>query len=220
MSGADGSAEPDGSSGTDRSSRTDGSPFDEDLAGLFDDHRVNAVLAWLVVGLFVVDAGTEFAIGEFPSALFALGAAALAVLPAVRFRNPRIMLPWEVLVLAALPLLGRLFATVPITEALATYLAIAAIALIVAVELHVFTTVRMTLGFAITSVVVFTMAAAGTWAVVRWTLFGPSFVASNEALMVEFIYSIVAGAVAALVFEFYVRRTANLDRLPPGVGVR
>jgi hypothetical protein len=214
MSGADGSAEPDESSGT------DGSRFDEDLAALFDDHRVNAALAWLVVALFVADAVTEFAIGELPSALFAFGVTALAILPAVRFRNPRIMLPWEVLVLAALPLLGRLFATVSITEALATYLSIAAIALIVAVELHVFTTVKMTLGFAITSVVVFTMAAAGTWAVVRWAIYGPSFVASNEALMIEFIYSIVAGGVAALVFEFYVRRTAQLDRLPPGVQIR
>lgn len=202
-------------------SGADGSGFDDELAGLFEDHRVNAVLAWLIVGLFVANAATELVVlGDLPSALFALGVAALAVLPAVRFRNPRIMLPWEVLALAALPLLGRLFATVPITEALATYLAIAAIALVVAVELHVFTTVKMTLGFAITSVVVFTMAAAGTWAVVRWTVFGPSFVASNEALMVEFIYSIVAGGVAAVVFEFYVRRTANLDRLPPGVQVR
>ena len=188
-----------------------------DLAGLFKDHRVNALLAWLVVGLFVADAATELVFGDVPSALFALGVAALAVLPAIRFRNPRIMLPWEVLTLAALPLLGRLFATVPITEALATYLAIAAIALIVAVELHVFTTVRMTVGFAILSVVVFTMAAAGTWAVVRWAVYGPTFIASNEALMIEFIYSILAGVLAALVFEFYVRRTANLDRLPPGV---
>jgi len=199
----------------------DGSGFDDDLAGLFEDHRVNAALAWLVVGLFAANAATELVLlGDVPAALFALGVAALAVLPAVRFGNPRIMLPWEVLALAALPLLGRLFATVPITEALATYLAIAAIALVVAVELHVFTAVRMTLGFAITSVVVFTMAAAGTWAVVRWAVFGPSFVASNEALMVEFVYSIVAGGVAAAVFEGYVRRTANLDRLPPGVAVR
>jgi hypothetical protein len=220
MSGGDESVTADGSAEPDGPPEADGSRFEEDLAGLFDDHRVNALLAWVVVGLFLADAGTEFALGELPSALFALGVAALAVLPAVRFGNPKIMLPWEVLALAALPVLGRLFATVPITEALATYLAIAAIALVVAVELHVFTAVRMTLGFAITSVVVFTMAAAGTWAVVRWTLFGPSFVASNEALMIEFIYSIVAGGVAAFVFEFYVRRTANLDRLPPGVGVR
>jgi len=194
---------------------------DDELAGLFEDHRVNAALAWLIVGLFVASAATELVVQrDVPSALFGLGVAALAVLPAVRFRNPRIMLPWEVLALAALPLLGRPFATVPMTQALATYLAIAAIALVVAVELHVFTSVEMTLGFAITSVVVFTMAAAGTWAVVRWTAFGPSFVASNEALMVEFVNSIVAGGVAAVVFEFYVRRTADLDRLPPGVQAR
>lgn len=205
-----------------RSSMTDDAAggLNDDLAGLFEDHRLNATLAWVVVALFVFDAITEFALGEVPSAVFATFVAAIAVLPAVAFRNPRIMLPWEVLVLAALPLLGRLLATVPITEALATYLAVAAVALIVAVELHVFTSVRMTLGFAILSVIVFTMAAAGFWAVLQWAVFGPSFVASNEALMFEFIYSILAGVVAAAVFEFYVRRVANLDRLPPGVTVR
>jgi len=191
--------------------------YDDDLAGLFEDHRVNTVLAWLVVGAVLTSAATELALGDVSSASFALLVAGLAVLPAVAYRNPRIMLPWEVLVLAALPLLGRLFATVPVTEALATYLAVAALALVVAVELHVFTAVQMTLGFAILSVVVFTMAAAGTWAVVRWAAFGPTFVASNEALMTEFIYSILAGGLAALVFECYVRRTANLDRLPPEV---
>ncbi|NHN40671.1 hypothetical protein G9C85_03340 [Halorubellus sp. JP-L1] len=194
--------------------------FDDDLAGLFEDHRVNAVLAWLVIGAVVASAATELALADLTSALFAVVVAGLAVLPAVAYRNPRIMLPWEVLVLAALPVLGRLFATVPITEALATYLAVAAVALVVAVELHVFTAVRMTLGFAILSVVVFTMAAAGAWAVVRWAIFGPTFVASNEALMIEFVYSILAGVLAAFVFEFYVRRTANLDRLPPEVSRR
>jgi len=194
--------------------------LNDDLAGLFEDHRVNAGLAWFVVALFAFDAVTELFLGEVSSAVFAVFVAVIAVLPAVAFRNPRIMLPWEVLVLAALPLLGRLFATVPITESLATYLAVAAVALIVAVELHVFTSVRMTLGFAILSVIVFTMAAAGFWAVLQWVVMGPSFVESNEALMYEFVYSILAGVLAGVVFEYYVRRTANVDRLPPGVSVR
>ncbi|WP_227131207.1 hypothetical protein [Halorubellus salinus] len=204
-------------------SGADGGLFEEDLAGLFEDHRVNAALAWVLVAVLVVDAATELLLGGVPSAAFAAGVAALAALPAVAFRNPRIMLPWEVLALAALPMLGRLFATLPITEALATYLAVAAVALIVAVQLHVFTPVKMTLGFAVLSVVVFTTAAAGVWAVTRYAGFvflGTPFVQDNEALMIEFVYSILAGVFAAGVFEFYVRRRAQMDRLPPGVTVR
>jgi hypothetical protein len=200
-----------------------GGLFEEDLAGLFEDHRVNAALAWVLVGVLVVDAGSELLFGDIPSAAFAAGVTALVVLPAVAFRNPRIMLPWEVLALATLPFLGRLVANFPVTEALATYLAVAAVALIVAVELHVFTPVKMTVGFAVVSVVVFTTAAAGVWAVTRYAGFvflGTPFVQDNEALMIEFVYSILAGVLAAGVFEFYVRRTANLERLPPEVSVR
>lgn len=195
----------------------------DDLLGLYEDHRVNAILSWVLIGVIGISVLTEFALGEYTSAVFGLVVGAVAVLPAVRFRNPRIMLPWEVIALAALPVLGRLIAELPVTEALATYLAVAALALMIAVELHAFTTIQMTLTFAIVSVIVFTTAAAGAWAVLRYgasLLLGTPLDVTNEELMIEFIYSIVAGGLAALVFEFYVRRYATLDRHPPGVSVR
>jgi len=43
------------------------------------------------------------------------------------------MLPWEVVAVAALPVLGRAVATVPVTGTLTTYLSVAAVALIIAV---------------------------------------------------------------------------------------
>ncbi|NIS31208.1 MAG: hypothetical protein GWN07_12825, partial [Actinobacteria bacterium] len=75
---------------------------------------------------------------------------------------------------------------------------VAALALIIAVELHLFTPVLMTPSFAVLLVVVGTMAAAGTWAVVRWSadlLLGTTFLldpALTEAeieagLMWEFV---------------------------------
>jgi hypothetical protein len=196
---------------------------DTDLAGVFEDHRVNAALAWVLVAVVLVDAVTEFALGELTAGVFALVVAVIAVLPAIALRNPRLMVPWEILALAALPVLGRLFAGFPVTEALATYLAVAAVALIVAVELHVFTTVRMTLGFAIVTVVVFTTAAAGAWAVLQYAahvLLDTAFETTNDELMREFVYSILAGCLAAAVYEFYVRRRANVDRQPPEVEPR
>jgi hypothetical protein len=198
----------------------------ERLESLVESRRANAAAAWLLV-VFVgsVVVGSVL-VGDLLWAGFAAAFGILALVPAVAHRDPQVMLPWEVLVLAALPLIGRSFATVPLTSRFATYLAVAALALVIAVELHLFTSVRMTPSFAVLFVVVATMATAGVWAVVRWSLdlyLGTGFLldpALTEAeiehrLMWEFVFSTAAGLVAGLVFEGYFRRVARLDgRLP------
>jgi len=116
---------------------------------------------------------------------------------------------------------GRLLSTTVVTGQLATYLSVAALALVVAVELHAFTPVRMNDAFAVLFVVVTTMATAGVWAVVRWLAdgwLGTGFIASERALMWEFVASTVAGILAGLLFVYYVRhRITPADRLPEGV---
>jgi hypothetical protein len=202
-----------------------------ELDRLVEDERLNAVLSWLLVGFVVLVAASNVAIGDPLWAGFALVVAALAVVPPVRFRTPRAMLPWEVLALAAFPLVGRTFTLLAEvgTGALATYLAVAAVALIVAVHLHVFTPVEMNAAFAVFFVAVATMAAAGVWAVVRFaldTLLGTAFLLRpgvEEAvvernLMFEFVYSTIAGVGAGLVFDRYFRRRrARHERLPAAV---
>lgn len=108
----------------------------------------------------------------------------------------------------------------------ATYLSVAALALIVAVELHTFTSVRMTPTFAVVFVAITTMAVAGVWAVVRWSLdvtlgttflFEPGLTAATveREVMREFVASTVAGLGAGVVFELYVRRRAVVrPRIP------
>lgn len=191
--------------------------------------RGNAAVSWLLVGALVVAAVTSVYRDNLLWAGFALVVATLAVLPPVLLRDPTVMLPWEVTALTALPVLGRSFATVPVTGQLATYLSVAAIALVVAVELHLFTPVRMTDSFAVAFVVVATLATAGLWAVVRWSadlVLGTQFLhdpALTEAvierrLMWEFVASTAAGVIAGLVFAFYVRRRIEPDvRFPEGV---
>jgi hypothetical protein len=125
-----------------------------------------------------------------------------------------------------LPLLGRTFATVPVTSDLFTYLSVAAIALIVAVELHVFTPVKMNEAFAVSFVVIGTLAAAGIWAVVRFVLdetLGTAFLldpALTEAeiehdLMLEFVYSTAAGVLGGGIFERYFRRLRRRESVIP-----
>jgi hypothetical protein len=132
------------------------------------------------------------------------------------------MLPWEVSALCALPILGRALSTVTLTGQLATYLSVAGIALVVAVELHLFTPVRMTDTFAVGFVVVATLAMAGLWAVVRWVadltlgttlLLDPALSEHviERQLMWEFVASTAAGVIAGLVFTLYVRRRIEPD---------
>lgn len=196
-----------------------------DVTQLLRDQRFNAAAAWLVVVMLVAVAVLSFVRGDLLWAGFAGAVAALALLPPVLLRHRHAMLPWEVLFLAALPVVGRVFATLPATGNLATYLSVAAIALIVSVELHVFTPVRMTARFAVVFVAIATMATAGTWAVVRWTAdlaLGTTFLldpalsdhAIEEGLMWEFVASTIAGIGAGVVFAYYVRRQIGVERVP------
>lgn len=189
------------------------------------------MLAWLLVAFLAAVAVIELLTGEPLWALFVLVVAVLAAVPAMAFRNPFAMLPWEVLAIASLPAAGRALVVgetigqVTLTGRLTTYVAVAAVALIVAVEVDVFTPVRMNYSFAVLFVVITTMAAAGLWAVAQWLsdlylgttfLLGRGHEAEVEAaLMWDFVAATVAGLFAGVLFEFYFRRRARLDeRLP------
>lgn len=169
--------------------------------------RINALLAWVLVGFVAVVAVVNIGIDPLWAG-FAACVAVLGVIPAVAVRSLRAMLPWEVLALASLPLLAQTFRT-PGTGQIATYLAVAAVALIVAVELHVFTPVDMNYSFAVLFVVVTTVAAAGVWAIIRWSAdiyLGISFGLTERELMFEFVASTIAGLLAGIIFELYFRR--------------
>ncbi|WP_435347610.1 hypothetical protein [Haloarchaeobius sp. HRN-SO-5] len=207
----------------------------QDLGRLFEEHRLNAILSWILVAVVLLAVVEEVAIGDWLWALFALAVAALLLVPPVAHRRGLVMLPWEVVLLATLPILGRtaivrqltnevVLATVPAAQSFlsttavsstAAYTAVAALALIVVVELHVFTSVRMTPGFAVLTVVVLTLATAGVWAVVRWLAhlyLGTAFYSELDPLMYEFLYSTVAGLLAGVTFELYFRRRDHTAR--------
>lgn len=186
------------------------------LSRLFRSGRTNALLSWLLVavlaGVFVES------LLDFDRLWIAFVAAtgAVVLLPPLAHREWQVMLPWELLVLALLPILVR----GTVGGELGTfsfYLSIAALALIVSVELHMFTALRMTHWFAITFVVMTTMAAEAAWTVLRWNAdqyLGTEFLggaslgqdAANAALMTEWAYVTLAGFAAGVIFDAYFRR--------------
>lgn len=178
---------------------------------LVDDERLNAALAWVLVASVLVAAGRSFLRGDLLWSGFAATVAALSLFPPLLAGDARTTLPWEILLLAAVPVLGRAFLAAQV-GGFASYLAVAALALIVAVELHVFTDVEMSPGFAAGFVVIATMATAGLWALARWVAdiyFRTGFLATEETLMWEFVASTAAGVFGGAVFAWYVERKAN-----------
>jgi hypothetical protein len=194
-----------------------------ELAGVLTTRRVNAALGWALVALLGAVATATAVGGDLLWAGFVLAVAVLAVVPAVVRRDLRTMLPWEVLALAAVPLVVRTAAGAGgVLGRAATYFAVAGVALVVAVELDVFTPVRMNHSFAVLFVVLATMAGAGVWAVSQWLsdlYLGTSFLLDarppeevERALMWDFVAATAVGVVAGVIFEFYFRRRRRRAR--------
>jgi hypothetical protein len=191
------------------------------LARIVRDQRNNAILGWILVSLVAVVSVGSLITGYLLWALFTAAVVVIAVFPAVSLRNVWMMPPWEVLLLATLPTIGRLFATTLVTGRVATYVSVAALALLVAVDLNAFTPVEMSDAFAVFFVVVTTMATAGVWAVTRWgsdIVLGTGYLTTERALMLEFVASSIAGVIAGIVFVLYFRRLADpRERVPEEV---
>ena len=183
-----------------------------DLQGVFErlfrDGRTNAVVGWVMVAV-LASVFVESALGpDYGWILFTAFVGGVVVIPPVAFRDWRVMLPWELLGLALLPVLvrGLVGGTV---GTFATYIALAALALLVVVELSAFTSLRVTHWFAVVFVVLTTLAAVAAWTVFRWnadTFLGTAYLVDNETLMMEWLYVTLAGVGAGLLFDGYFRR--------------
>jgi hypothetical protein len=192
------------------------SPPEDLLAGLFRSGRVNAFFSWLLVailGLVLVESLLDL---DRLWMLFVAVTGFIVLVPPLAHREWRVMLPWEVLVLVLAPILVRGLLGGELGT-FASYLSIAGLALVITVELHVFTTVRMTHWFAIAFVVATTLASAAAWAIARWAadqLLGTGFLSAptmtqteaNAALMAEFLWVTLAGFVAGVLFDVYFKR--------------
>jgi hypothetical protein len=185
-----------------------GADIQDAFERLFRDGRTNAVLGWALVAVLAsvfVESVADF---DYRWILFTGFVGAVVLLPPVTFREWRVMLPWELLGLALLPILvrGLMGGTV---GTFATYFSLAALALLVVVELHAFTSLRVTHWFAVVLVVLTTLSAVAVWTVFRWNadrFLGTAYLVDNETLMIEWLYVTLAGVGAGLLFDGYFRR--------------
>ncbi|MFC4541232.1 hypothetical protein ACFO5R_04750 [Halosolutus amylolyticus] len=194
---------------------------DARLDGMVDSPHRNAILSWIVTTILAVLAVNHALAASYRWFAFTGLAIAIVLAPVAAFRDPLAVPPWELLVLVLLPVVDATILDESFLTTIAVYVAVAAVALVVAVEIDRFTAVRMNHGFAIAFVVLTTLAVAGAWNVAQWVsdvAFGTAYVldgrsqdAANRALMYDFAYAAVAGLFAGVVFDRYGRSTT--DRL-------
>jgi hypothetical protein len=194
--------------GTPDADAGDGDNLPDVFERLFRDGRTNAAIGWVMVAILAsVFVGSAFQT-DYQWILFTAFVGGVVVIPPLAFRDWRVMLPWELLGLALFPILvrGLVGGTV---GTFATYLALAALALLVVVELDAFTSLQVTHWFAVVLVVLTTLAAVAVWTIFRWNadqFLGTAYLADNETLMMEWLYVTLAGVGAGLLFDGYFRR--------------
>ncbi len=190
--------------------------YDDLLEALFRSSRANAIIAWFLVGVLGLVLLESVLDLDWLWIVFVAVTAAIVLLPPISHREWRVMLPWEVLVIALLPILVRALFGGELGT-FGYYFSVAGLALIITVELHMFTSLRVTHWFAVLFVVLTTLASGAAWAIVRWNmdrLVGTEFLlesgvsqdAANAALMVEFGWITLAGLAAGITFDAYFRR--------------
>ena len=183
------------------------------LRWLVDGRPLNALLSWTLIGVLAVVAATDIVTGRWLWAGFSVTVIAVALIPAVATGERSEIVAWEALLLATLPLAAQLvdrFAD-PMT-----YVSVATLALLVAVQLVRFSETEMPPWFAVIFVVMATMAIAAVWAVVQYhadAFLGTSFVPGRKELMWDLVGATAGGLVAGVIFELYFERRSTTRRV-------
>jgi len=180
-----------------------------------EDAPTNAVASWLLVAALAALAVVDLLAGDWLWTGFALAAVAVALVPAAVTRDLSVIVSWEVLTLATLPVAAQFVGVV--SDPL-TYVAVAALALLVAVELDSFSTAEMPPWFAVTFVVMTTMTIAVGWSIAQYyadVLLGTTFIPGRRELMWDLVGATGGGVAAGVVFQWYLRRDES-GRDEPG----
>lgn len=174
------------------------------LDGVFVESTMNTVFSGLFVLVLVGTAYSGMRTGSYEAVLFSVVAIAIVVGPAAALREPTVMPPWYFLALICLPILWETLAPFSLVTGIIPSLSLATLGLLFVVEIHHFTALRLVPWFAIVLTVLSTLAMASLLSILRWTadmLFGTSFLLDgrtqaeiNTAVMVEFVYTTIAGS--------------------------
>ena len=198
----------DGSGGVDGAGSDAGETRSTDPDQGIESRRTNALLAWVLIACIAIAAANSLNQGDLLWMGLSVASIGIVLVPVAAYRSTTAMLPWEVLLFAAVPLVSESFGIL-LPRPIATFLVVPALALAVAVEFDAFTPVEMSPGFAVMFVVTSTMATAGAWAVVKWVAdlaLGTQSLGTLSETMWTMVAATGTGLVTGAIFAGYLRR--------------
>lgn len=176
---------------------------------IFVNGKLNAVFSWILSIFLMVTSVNIFLDGSITWTVYSLLVVLLVLLPFLTTRNSDKMVPFEVLILLAIPFTLKGMELGFIAGHTLSYISAATVALLLIVELDTFTSFKTTYWFSVHLVTLITIAVAGLWAVIRWLsdiYLGTAFIVSENLLMWEFFAATLAGIAAGQLFGIYFRR--------------
>lgn len=175
------------------------------LRSLVESRSVDAALAWLLIAVLAVSAVAGLLAGDLLRALYGFAVVAVALVPTVLARDGTVLVDWRVLAIGAVPVAVR---RIGLFGEATAYASVAALALLIAVEVDAFSTAEMPPWFAVLFVVLTTLTAAALWGVVQYfsdVLLGTSFLADRTELMWDLLAATLVGVGAGVGFELFFR---------------
>jgi len=169
--------------------------------------RTNAVLGWVLLGAVALSAVHSLLTRQLLWSGFEALFVALAALPAAVSGDWRVLVPWPLLLVGAVAIVGQ---SLGLHQELTGYTAVAAFALLAVGELEAFTAVEMTSRFAVAFAALTTMAVQGVWTVGRYASdqwLGSDYVQSQAQIQWDFVYVTLVAVLVAAAFELYFRGT-------------
>lgn len=169
----------------------------------------NAIIGWGVAGLLGVATIRGILSDAFLWAGFSVVILAVVLFPPWSTGSWSVMAPWPLPVIAATAVLAGGSGIYP---EIAGYFAVAALALLTAVEIDAFTAVEMSRRFAVSFAVLTTLAVQGLWIIAqyysdRWLETG--FLSSQTELQVDIVLVTLIGLSMGVVFEWYFARVEH-----------
>lgn len=180
------------------------------LQAVVHSDRINALIGWLVLSIVAFAAVESFLTGAFLWGGFTLFFIGVTMMPALSTGDWTVMVPWPLLVVAAVAMIGRVLG---IYLEIAGYLAVVTLALIVAVELDAFTPVQMSRRFAVGFAALTTLAVQGIWTIAQYysdIWLGTEFLHTQRELQLDIVIITAIGITMSVVFEWYFEQVEHV----------
>lgn len=168
--------------------------------------RMNAIAGWVLTGVVALAVVESVLTDALLWGGFALLIIAVAAAPALSTGEWTVMVPWPLLLVAAVAMTLRSFG---LYLEIAGYLAVATLALIAVVELDAFTPVDMSRRFAVGFAVLTTMAFQSFWTIAQYysdLWLGTEFLRSQTELQWDIVIVTGVGIVMGGAFIWYFER--------------